>query len=258
MSQATQTRRIRAIAVDDEPLGLGRIRTALERHPDAELVAAVADGASAIEQIRALEPDVVFLDVRMPGPDGFDVVDALPPDLRPVVVFVTAYDEHALRAFEVHATDYLVKPFDDARFDDTMRTVRERLGSTDRPSADELQALIDALGVREGYARRIRVTEDQRTRFVPVGAIRYLESDGNHVLIHTAEDVHRVRVALSDLHARLEPSTFVRVHRSTVLNLECVREIQPWFSGAYIAILDDGRQLRISRTYRDDVLKLTS
>lgn len=251
-------RPLRAIAVDDEPLGLTRIRKALERHPDVELVAEAADGDEAVACIRGLSPDLIFLDIRMPGRDGFDVVAALPSDLRPAIVFVTAYDEHALEAFEVHAADYLVKPFDDARFDDTMRSVRERLRSRSEVPGPDLDALLEGLGERTAWARRIRVTEGSRTRFVPVDAIRYLESDGNYVVIHTNETSHRVRVGLAELHGRLDPSVFARVHRGTVLNLDRVREIQPWFSGAYIAIMDDGEQLKISRTYRDDVLKLTS
>ncbi len=252
------TRTMRAIAVDDEPLGLTRIRKALERHPDVELVAEAADGDEAVARIRELSPDVVFLDIRMPGRDGFDVVAALPSGFRPAIVFVTAYDEHALEAFEVHAADYLVKPFDDARFDDALGAVRERLRSRNPMPAPDLDALLDELGPRTSWARRIRVTEGSRTRFVPVDAIRYLESDGNYVVIHTDGDTHRVRVGLAELHGRLDPSIFARVHRGTVLNLDRVREIQPWFSGAYIAIMDDGKQLKISRTYRDDVLKLTS
>lgn len=249
--------RIRAIAVDDEPLGLLRIRKALERHADVELIEEIADGASAVERIIETAPDLLFLDIRMPGRDGFDVLTALPPGVRPLVVFVTAYDEHALRAFQVHATDYLVKPFDDARFDEMMNNVRARLRRDRSVLRDELQTLLADLGVARGYAQRIRVTTEQRTQFVPVASIRYLSADGNYVNIHTTEGEHRIRATITELHDLLDPSLFVRIHRGTVLNLEYVREIQPWFSGSYVAILHDGTQLRISRHYRDDVLRLS-
>lgn len=251
------TSRIRAIAVDDEPLALLRIRKALERHADVELVEAIADGEAAVERIAEAVPDLLFLDIHMPGRDGFEVLTALPPEQRPLVVFVTAYDEHAIRAFQVHATDYLIKPFDDARFDEMMNNVRSRLRRSRGVLEYELEGLLSDLGRTSGYAQRLRVTADQRTQFVPVASVHYLTSDGNYVILHTADTEHRIRATLTELHDRLDPSVFVRVHRGTILNLEYLREIQPWFSGDYMAILLDGRQLRISRHYRDDILKLS-
>ncbi|HSJ10081.1 MAG TPA: LytTR family DNA-binding domain-containing protein [Longimicrobiales bacterium] len=249
--------RIRAVAVDDEPLALRRIRKALERHPDVELVAEIGDGDSAAEELPALRPDLLFLDIRMPGRDGFEVLAALPPEDRPLVVFVTAYDDHALGAFRVHAADYLVKPFDDARFDEMMSHVRTRLQRDRASLRAELQGLLTGVGAAPAFARRIRVSTDQRTQFVPVTSIRYLQADGNYVVIHATDGEHRIRARVSELHERLDPGVFVRIHRGTVLNLEFLREIQPWFSGDYVAILDDGEQLRISRRYRDDIMRLS-
>jgi two-component system LytT family response regulator len=251
------TTRIRAIVVDDEPLGLLRIRKALERHGDVELVAEIADGETAVGRIAETAPDLLFLDIHMPGRDGFDVLTALPAAQRPLVVFVTAYDEHAIHAFEVHATDYLIKPFDDARFDEMMDNVRSQLRRGTTVLRRELQELLSDMGKVPGYAQRLRVTTGQRTQFVPVTSIQYLTSDGNYVVIHSTDGEHRIRATLTELHDLLDPSLFVRVHRSTVLNLDFVREIQPWFSGDYVAILHNGKQLRVSRHYRDDVLKLS-
>lgn len=248
---------IRAVAVDDEPLALRRIRKALERHPDVELIEEIADGDAAVARLCDLQPDLLFLDIHMPGRSGFDVLAAIEPDDRPVVVFVTAYDEHALEAFRVHATDYLVKPFDNERFDDTMAHVRARLKQDHGVRSTDLQELLADMGVRQAYAQRIRVSDDSRTQFLPVTTIQYLEADGNYVAVHTATEAHRIRVTLAELLSRLDPATFVRIHRATVLNLDYLKEIQPWFSGSLVAILKDGRQLRISRRYRDHIMRLT-
>lgn len=249
--------RIRAVAVDDEPLGLRRIRRALERHPDVELVEEIADGETAVSRIPVLRPDLLFLDIRMPGRSGFDVVAALPRAARPLVVFVTAHDDQALAAFRVHAVDYLVKPFDRERFDDMMEHVRARLRRDAGALRTELQALLADVGAPPAYARRLRVTVDQRTQFVPVESIRFLQADGNYVVIGATDGEPRIRARLSELLERLDPAVFVRIHRGTVINLAYVREVQPWFSGDYVAILDDGRQLRISRRYRDTIMKLS-
>ena len=251
------TSRIRAVAIDDEPLGLLRIRKALKRHTDVELVEEIADGASAVERIRATVPDLLFLDIQMPGRTGFDVLAALPRDQQPLVVFVTAFDEHAVRAFQVHATDYLVKPFDDARFDEMMDVVRSRLRGPQTDVRSELQELLSDLGVSAGYAQRIRVTTDRRTQFVPVTDILYLAADANYVVVHTAAGENRIRASMAALHERLDPTLFVRIHRGTIVNLGHVREIQPWFSGDYVAILNNGEQLRVSRHYRDNLLRLS-
>lgn len=257
-------RPLRVLIVDDEPLARRRIRGALRRHPDVEVLGDAADGEEAIERIRALSPDLVFLDIRMPGPDGLEVLSRLDPAHRPHVVFVTAHDDRALDAFRVHALDYLVKPFEDDRFDDMLDHVRMRLDTGREETETRLRALLDdALRHRNAsgnttpsHASRLRVTRGERTRFIDVGSVRYLEADGNHVVLH-ADEEHRIRTTLTGLLERLDPRRFVRIHRSTVLNLDHLKEIQPWFSGDYIAILVDGRQLRVSRHYRDGLLRLT-
>jgi two-component system LytT family response regulator len=241
--------------VDDEPLGLLRIRKALERHSDVELVDEIADGEIAVQRIGETAPDLLFLDIHMPGRDGFEVLTSLPAGNLPLIVFVTAYDEHAVRAFQVHATDYLVKPFDNERFDEMMGNVRSRLLRGREDLRVELLELLADMRVTVGYAQRLRVTSGQRTQFVSVADIRYFKSDGNYIIVHATDGEHRIRVSMTELQNRLDPAQFVRIHRSTTVNLTHVREIQPWFSGDYVAVLHNGEQLRVGRHYRDDILK---
>ena len=252
------TTHMRAVIVDDEPLGRRRIRAALRRHDDVEIVGVAEDGEEAIDLIRAVKPDLLFLDIRMPGRDGFEVIAAVADDLPPFVVFVTAHDDHAIEAFRVHAADYLVKPFDDARFDDAVQHVRRRFREGRTEASAELQQLVASLGTnvaRVPHLRRVAVTRDGRTSFVSTSDIRYLEAHGNYVLLHVEEETHAIRSTLTDLLEQLDPSSFVRIHRSTVLNLDHLRDIQPWFTGDYVATLRSGEQLRVSRRFRDALLR---
>ena len=251
---------IRALVVDDEPLARDAVRLALEREPDVTVVAECGDGAAAVHAIQAHEPDLVFLDVQMPGLDGFDVIGQIGVDRMPGVVFVTAYDAYALRAFEVHALDYVLKPFDDTRFADVLAHARRRLAETqDGATARALAALLrdDPARGAAGYARRVLVEDDERLRFLPVETIDYLEADGNYVRIHAGAEAHRIRATLAGLVDRLDPRQFIRIHRSTVVNVNRIREVQPWFGGDYVALLGDGRKLKVSRRYRDGLLRTT-
>ncbi|HEX8696938.1 MAG TPA: LytTR family DNA-binding domain-containing protein [Longimicrobium sp.] len=248
---------VRALIVDDEPLARDCVRLALERQPGIEVAGECADGEQAVEAILAERPDLVFLDVQMPGLDGFGVVERVGVERMPAVVFVTAFDEHALRAFEVHAADYVLKPFDDARFADAVRHARRQL----RPGGeDELRRRLDALlgEVRGGAARpvtRLMVQVKDRIRFVRADEVDWFEAAGNYVRIHTGGQAHLIRATLAGLAGQLDPARFVRIHRSTVVNVDRIREVQPWFGGDYIAILEDGRQLRVSRSFRDSLLR---
>lgn len=253
---------LRVMIVDDEPLARDSIRLALSGERDVEVVAECGDGETAVRAIQAHEPDLVFLDIQMPGLDGFGVIERVGPARMPLVVFVTAYDAHALRAFEVHALDYVLKPFDDARFADVLGRARERLarerdGEATRALAALLRDRGEAFTAAGGYARRIMVRHDDRIRFVPVEAIRYLEAEGNYVRIHAGTERHRIRTTLAALLDQLDPCHFVRIHRSTAVNVEHVREIQPWFGGDYVAVLREGQRLKVSRRYRDGLLRTT-
>lgn len=254
---------IRAIIVDDEPLARDSVRLALERAGDIDVVAECGDGAAAAQAIATYDPDLVFLDVQMPGLDGFDVIERVGLDRMPPVVFVTAFDEYALRAFEVHALDYVLKPFDDARLADVVARVRERLsgeGSREavRALAGVLRELREQPPAAGGYAHRLMVEADERIRFVPVSAVEFLEAERNYVLVHAGGERHRVRATLTALLEQLDPRHFVRIHRSTVVNVEHIQEVQPWFGGDYVAILRGGRRLKVSRRYRDQLLRRTS
>jgi two-component system LytT family response regulator len=252
--------RIRIIIVDDEPLARDCVRDALCRQPDIDVVAECEDGERAVSAIRRHRPDLVFLDVQMPGLDGFDVVEAVGVQNMPPTVFVTAYDEHALRAFEVHALDYVLKPFDDSRFNDALVHARRRLRSErDSDLGRRLAGLLQHLGrgdvPLEGYLDRIMVRERDRIRFVPTGEIDWLESEGNYVRLHTPAGTHLIRASLTGLLERLDPRHFVRIHRSTIVNVDRVKEMQPWVGGDYIVVLNDGRKLRVSRSYRHELLE---
>ncbi|MEX0892131.1 MAG: LytTR family DNA-binding domain-containing protein [Gemmatimonadota bacterium] len=252
-------RKLRAVIVDDEPLARDCIRIALEQDEDVEVAAECPDGESALQAIRELQPDLLFLDVQMPGMDGFQVVQEAGVDSVPAIIFVTAYDEHALRAFEVHALDYLLKPFDDARLLEVVRRARVQLDAERRSSLTErLESLLadQAPADRSAtYATRLMVRLRDRIRFVPVREVDWFEGAGNHVRLHIGKDAFLIRSTLTALLDRLDPTQFVRIHRSTIVNLDRIREVQPWASGDYIAILEDGTQLKVSRGCRDDLLR---
>lgn len=247
---------LRAVVVDDEPLARDCIRLALERDGGVEIVGEFGCGRDAVAGIRELAPDLVFLDVKMPGMDGFGVLETVGAESMPAVVFVTAFDQHAIRAFRVHALDYVVKPFDDERLLEAVRHARERLaerrvGETGR----RLAALLGELGGGAGeYLERLQVPVGDRIRFVPVDQVDWFEAAGNYVRLHVGSDSHLVRTSLGGLAGRLDPRRFARIHRSTIVNRARVRELEPWFGGDYILHLDDGRKLRVSRTHRAALL----
>lgn len=255
------------VIVDDEPLARRTVKHALAGEGDVRVVAECGTGDEALEAIRAHGPDLVFLDIRMPGTGVFEVLERLGEE-APEIVFVTAHDQHALRAFDVHAIDYLLKPFDDARFREALRRVRERITSPSPERAGRLRRLLRRMalvepsaggqGANEGpwpYATRFTVRSNDRIRFVRVSHVDWFEADGNYVVLHVGQDVHRVRSTLSGMEAQLDPSAFVRVHRSAIVNLDAVAEVQPWFGGDYIAILRTGDNVKVSRTYRDSLLR---
>ncbi len=253
---------VTAILIDDEPLALDGLRLALRAHPEVEVVGEAGDGREALRLARALTPDLLFLDIQMPDMDGFAVLRELGRDV-PEVVFVTAYDEHAVRAFEVHALDYLLKPFDDARLaacvGRALEQVRRRRQGEARRSLDALlrQAIGPGAGgsADAGFAERIMVRDTARIYFVDAEDVDWFQSAGNYVRLHTGEAQHLIRSTLADLQSRLDPRRFVRIHRSTIVNVSRIAEVKPWVGGDYIAILRDGRRLKVSRTYRDDLLR---
>jgi two-component system LytT family response regulator len=256
-------RPIRIVVADDEPLARQRIRRLLRREPDVKIAAECADGAAAVAAVLREAPDVLLLDVQMPELDGFAVLRALPPDRVPVTVFVTAFDQYALRAFEAQALDYLLKPFTETRF----RAAFERARTLCRPEPAERAAILALLeqvrleqrelrGRMEGAdsepPERILIRDNGLVRVIPVTDVEYLEAARNYVRVHAGRATHLLREPLGALEARLDPALFARIHRSTVVNLDRVAEIQPWFSGDCMVVLHGGAKLRLSRSYRQE------
>jgi two-component system LytT family response regulator len=256
------TERLRVAIVDDEPIARQRLRRLLRHEPAVEIVAECGDGRSAITAIQRYAPDLLFLDIQMPELDGFGVLRALSADRLPAVVFVTAFDQYAVQAFEAAAVDYLLKPFTESRFHLAFDRARQTLVHRDAAGSDRIAALLaeirathDALqralvGGGSAHADRILVKEEGRVRVVPVAEVDYLESSRNNVRVHSGVTVHVVRDTLSAIEQRLDPARFGRIHRSLIVNLDRVTEIQPWFTGDCLVLLRGGQKLRLSRSYR--------
>ena len=242
----------RALIVDDEAVARRRIKRLLQREPDFRVVAEAADGRTAIQAIREQSPDVVFLDVQMPELDGFAVVAEAGSPL-PAIVFVTAYDEYALRAFEVHALDYLLKPFTPERFADTVARVRAQRAGGDPEWPARLSALVESLSVTPRYLARIPARTGDRIRVVDVQEIDCVVAAGNYVRLMAGGREHLLRETLEGLLAELDPRQFVRIHRSAIVRIDRVREFRPLPSGDHTVILRDGTSLTLSRTYRERV-----
>lgn len=241
---------IRTLVVDDEPLARRKLISLLSEAPDVQLVGECCNGGEAIETIREAEIDLVFLDVQMPEVSGLEVVDAIGPERMPAVVFVTAYDRYAVQAFDAHAVDYLLKPFARGRFQATLERARGRLAAAastrDATRLDEVVALMER---QHGGLQRITVQEQGRVFFVGVDRIVWMQSEGNYLHLHVGEDTHRVRGTIKAIEARLDPTRFVRISRGALVNLAHVREIQPWFRGELILILQNDARLTVSASF---------
>lgn len=244
---------LRVLIVDDEELARQRLRRLLDAEADVEIVGEAGDGRAAVDAIQRHAPDLVFLDVQMPEVDGFAVLERLRPHPLPAVVFVTAFDDYALRAFDVHAVDYLRKPFDATRFHEAFTRARSRIaGAGAEERVRTLEALLAQLESHPPRSRdRIMIRSDGRMYFVRTDDIDWVEAAGNYVKLHVDRDTHLLRETMTGMEKMLDPSRFLRIHRSAIVNLDRVREMQPWFSGEYTVILRDGTQLRLSRVYRD-------
>lgn len=261
---------MRVIIVDDEPLARDRLRAFLAKESDVELVAECSDGREAVATIKKENPDVVLLDIQMPELDGFGVVAQLKGGPMPLIIFVTAFDEFAVKAFEVHALDYLLKPFDRDRLKQALAHARERLKAATKPDiTDRLTALLDTLqhqqpaaGPAPGAAApaatadakpadRLAVKLDGRVIFLRPTEIDWIEAQDNYVKLHVGREAHLVRDTLSNFEERLDARRFIRIARSTIVNIDRVREMQPMFHGEYVVILNDGTKLTMSRGYRD-------
>jgi len=243
---------LRTLLVDDVRLARQRLRRLLAAHADVEVVGECGDAAAALAAIAALRPDLVLLDIEMPEQDGFEVLAGLPGPDRPEVVFVTAYDQHAVRAFEANALDYLLKPVEPARIASTLERVRARraAGGGD-PRLDEL---LKALG-RERFPVRLAVKGSDGTEFVRVAEIDWIEAAGNYLCVRAAQKTHVLRETLTQMQARLDPARFVRIHRSRIVNIDRIAKLSPLFNGDHCVQLGDGTELTLSRTYREALFR---
>jgi two-component system LytT family response regulator len=245
---------IRALIVDDEEPARQLLRAFLAQWPDVQVVGEAADGAAAVALVRTLAPDLVFLDVQMPGMTGFDVVAALDAEKLPAIVFVTAYDQYALKAFEVSACDYLLKPFDSDRLATTMRRVIARSAATEREVSAALRSLL--AHVRAPAIEQVVVKVDGRHLFLAPDQVEWIEAVGKDARLHVAGAPVLVRESMNSLEQRLDPARFFRVHRSAIVNRGHIREMQSWFKGDYVFILRSGARVVSGRTYRAAVQRL--
>jgi two-component system LytT family response regulator len=238
---------------DDEPLARERIRSLLEGRREYEIVVECSDGAEAALAIQDESLDVLFLDVQMPDLDGFQAIEAAGDVEMPVIVFVTAFHDYAIRAFEVRALDYLLKPFDRARFEETLERVSERLSTRGTQTlSPDLSKLLRELAISHGgYQSRFPVKSRGEIYFVRAEDIDWIDAEGNYVALHAAGRTHLVRETIKSVESRLDPSKFVRVHRSAIINVDRLKKLQPYFHGEYVVTLHDGTTLTSSRTYSE-------
>jgi len=245
---------IRALIVDDEALARDTVRLLLDEHDDVEVVGEAVDGLSAVELILELKPDLVFLDVQMPGKTGLEVIESVGAANMPAVVFATAYNEYAVKAFDACALDYLVKPFSDERFDATLDRVRHSLSQKRMANLEaRLTQLLEATAVQApGAVRpsRFMVKERGSIRFVDADDVRWVEAAGDYVVLHTDDDDElMIRETMAGMEDKLDATRFIRIHRSTIVRIDAIRELKPYFHGDYVVYLKDGKELKLSRRY---------
>ena len=249
--------RIRVVIADDELLARKFIRRMLKQDPEVEIVAECSNGADAVTTIRKEKPDLVFLDVQMPEIDGFGVLDAVKLDHLPEIIFTTAYESYAIRAFELHALDYLLKPFDQVRFKAALKYAKERFQVQDNDEKRlQIGTLLDSIRAQQQYLDRVIIRADGRITFLQTREIDWLEADDKYVHLHTGKGARMVRQTLSAMEDQLDPKKFVRVHRSAIVNTDRIKELQPLFNGEHSLILEDGTRLTLSRKYKDKLFEL--
>lgn len=243
---------IRAMIVDDEPLARKRIRDLLSAAPDVAVVAECANGRDAIKAIDASVPDLLFLDIQMPEVDGFDVLAAIGVGRVPVVVFITSYDQFALRAFEAQALDYLMKPFDDERFNKTLQRARMRLGDRQQDDVElRLRALLDEVRGERGYLKRLAVPMGNRSIFIRARDIDWIGAERNYIRVYSGGRGHLLRESLTHIEGELDPAMFCRIHRSTIVNIDRIQSVETTFRGEYVITLEDKTKLTAGRSYKD-------
>jgi len=249
--------KIRALVADDELLARKFIRRMLKQDAEVEIVAECSNGAEAVAMIRKEKPDLVFLDVQMPEMNGFAVLDAVRLDHLPEIIFTTAYESYAIRAFELHALDYLLKPFDQVRFKAALKYAKERFHSQqDDEKQIQIGTLLESIRAQREYLDRIIIRADGRITFLHTREIDWIEADDKYVHLHTGKSAKMVRQTLTAIESQLDPKKFVRVHRSAMVNVDRVKELQPLFNGEHSLILESGTRLTLSRKYKDKLFEI--
>ena len=244
--------KIRALIVNDEPLARRRIKSLLAHDQSVEVIGECSDGYKAVTSISELNPDLVFLDVQMPAMDGFEVIKTISAEQMPTVIFVTAYDQYALKAFEVNALDYLLKPFDRRRFQKTLERAKAMIrGLKNGNVNNQLLSLLDDLRREQNIPDRFIIKSGGRVVFLRVEEIDWMSTVGNYVRLQVGRDSHLMRETMTGMESKLDPVSFMRIHRSTIVNLDRVKEVQPWAKGEYVVIMRDGTRLIMSRRYRE-------
>jgi two-component system, LytTR family, response regulator len=257
---------IRAMIVDDEPLARATIRLLLKSDPEVEIVAEAGSGTEAVRLIQESRPDLLFLDIQMPGMNGFDVLEKIDMGRIPAIIFVTAFDQYALRAFEVHALDYLLKPFDDARFEKALQQAKAQIEQREiNKLSRKLFALLEDREEREvsaeptrrsarsKYLTRLMLKSASRIFFLKVEEIDWIGAEDYYVKLHFGRKSHLLRETMNELEAKLDPEKFLRIHRSSIVNLDRVKEMHPHFNGDYMVVLHDGTELKLSRSRREQL-----
>lgn len=248
---------IKTLIVDDEPLARDRVKRFLRDEDGVQVIGECKNGLEAIEAITTKNPDLVFLDIQMPEKDGFDVIKALNPKKLPTIIFVTAYDQYALQAFDVHALDYLLKPFNRERIKRAVARAREHIEHKRIGNLDErLNSLISDLRSEKKYLDRLVVKSVGRVFFLKTDEIDWIEAAGNYVKLHVGRESHMIRETMNGIESKLDPDKFLRIHRSTVVNIDRIKELHPMFSGDYAVILRNGTELALSRNYRERFTEL--
>ena len=246
---------VRALIIDDEPVAREYLQDLLHEREDVSVVGEAANGSEAVEAIQRERPDLIFLDIQMPELDGFDVLTRLSPDQLPVIIFVTAHDRYALQAFEANALDYLLKPFDRPRFQKALDRAVAQVQSRDLTAFEKrLRSLVNHLHTDRPPTQRLMIRSRGRAHFVKTADILFIEAAGNYAALHVGGEEHLIRETLSSLERRLDPESFVRIHRSFIVNLDHVREVLTQEKGDYRIVVTDGRHLRLGRSYRDNLL----
>lgn len=249
-----QRRKIRALIVDDEPLARDKLRMLLQRDKDVEITGECTDGVAAITAIQKDRPDLVFLDVQMPGADGFEVLQAVGVDQVGALIFVTAYDQHALRAFEFHALDYLMKPFGASRFQEALARAKAQIANQGGDVFhQQLASLLGHITSEPSHLKRLVVKTGGRVVFLRVEEIDWIEAAGNYVTLHVGSASYLIRQTMTALESNLNAQQFIRIHRSTMVNIERVKEMQPLFHGDFTLILNSGTRLTLSRSYKNRI-----